>query len=105
MTTLTIGDTYRVDGWNQSIAVQFVRYTLEYPEHHDVLICDDDGCDHVSEMCWMYCDGEDDEPTENVNWAIVRMVGDDRLHEVESSSLIPVDADSICSCGQIGCHA
>lgn len=38
------------------------------------------------------------------DWVRVRMVGDDRVSEVEVSELVPVGAGEFCAeCGQVGC--
>lgn len=42
--------------------------------------------------------------TEQPSTAIVRMVGDDRDHEVAADELEPINDDEFCGgCGQIGC--
>ena len=97
------GDLFTVSSWREKIAVEWLRFSLEYPEYEDLLICKDDSCDHTSEICWLITDVRDQEPVENATYSIVRMVGDDRFHEVETADLIPVNYEQVCSCGQIGC--
>lgn len=103
MTTPKIGDVFIVPQF-PGTAVRFVGHPLEYPEHDDELICEDDGCDHVSEMCWLISDGGDVEPEPVLTEALVVMIGDDRRHCVSISDLTPYD-DRVCSCGQIDCTA
>jgi len=100
---LQIGETYLVSSWSAKVAVRFIRYSLEYPEITDFLICEDETCNHVAAMCWMSEDQSDSEPVEMRDFAIVCMIGDDRLHEVSAADLIPIDAEQVCSCGSIGC--
>lgn len=46
----------------------------------------------------------DDDDGIDPDTAIVRMVGDDRDHEVPTDELVRLDAESFCGgCGQIGC--
>jgi hypothetical protein len=98
------GDLFTVSSWREKIAVEWQRFTLEYPEYEDLLICEDDSCDHASEICWLITDVREEEPVENPTYSIVRLVGDDRLHEVLTDDLIPVRYEQVCSCGQInGC--
>jgi hypothetical protein len=70
-----------------------------------------------TEEAWTYCgegDPDDeasylyDEPEEVEDLDFVRMVmvGDDEVHVVDVSDLVPIEADDYCSvCGQIGCTA
>ena len=42
--------------------------------------------------------------TEDFDWAVMVMVGDDREHIIDISDLTPLDDDEYCrECGQIGC--
>jgi hypothetical protein len=110
---LQIGETYLVSSWSAKVAVRFIRYSLEYPdlsEFWDLVCCEDeenqDSCDHSSEMCWHFTGSHIEEgldAVEDRSFAIVCMIGDDRLHEVSAADLIPVDAEQVCSCGSIGC--
>ena len=90
---------YRVEGWPK-IAVWIKGWTKEEKYEGDYLICDDEACDHESEMCWAegdtsICEGE---------MLRVVMVGDDKEHIVDPDELIKIDDDAYCSgCGQIGC--
>jgi hypothetical protein len=91
---------YRVEGWG-GIAVYIRGWTKEERYEGDLLICDDEDCDHsASEMCW----AEGDTSIIEGDMLRVVMVGDDREHEVDPDDLVMLDDDDYCSsCGQIGC--
>jgi hypothetical protein len=61
--------------------------------------------DHISVSRWpgialWYVRGCEDD----MECAIVRMVGDDLYHHVDRSEITPIDRESFCgNCGQIGC--
>lgn len=91
---------YRVQGW-PGVAVWIKGWTKEDSYEGDVLVCDDEDCDHsLSEMCWAEGD------TARIDGEMLRvvMVGDDREHIVDPGDLIVIDDEDYChSCGQLGC--
>ena len=92
---------YQVQGW-PGVAVRITGWTTENVYEGDILVCEDEDCDHgMSEMCW--CEG-DTETVEGEMLCVV-MVGDDRVHEVDPDDLIVIDDLDYCAeCGQIGCQ-
>src|SRR3954467_9719163 len=91
---------YRVEGCG-GVAVWIKGWTTEEVYEGDYLVCDDDECDHDSEMCWT----EGDTSIVPGNMLRVVMVGDDREHIVDPDDLVKLDDDDYCSvCGQIGCQ-
>lgn len=101
------GDLFKVSSWTHQVAVQFVRYGLietDPMEHWELACCEDDEemCDHSSDMCWIYTEPQ---PEDDFSIAVVVMVGDDWEHEIDVTDLIPLNAEQVCSCGQIGCFA
>lgn len=102
-------ELYRVSSWREQIAVRFVRYGLieiDPVECWTLACCEDEEnqemCDHSSDMCWIYTEQE---PEQDFSIAVVVMVGDNREHTVDAADLIPLNAEQVCSCGQIGCFA
>lgn len=99
------GDLFKVSSWSEQIAVRFVRYAeieTDLSECWRLACCEDDEemCDHTSDMCWIYSEPD---PEDDFSVAVVVMVGDDREHRVDAEDLEPVEAEQVCSCGQIGC--
>jgi hypothetical protein len=65
------------------------------------LVCDEEECDHTSDMCYYYIEPEEFEDEERV---VVVMVGDDWKHTVYAEDLTKIDEEDYChGCGQIGC--
>jgi hypothetical protein len=100
------GDLFTVSSWRSTwsgIAVEWQRYDVEEFDASKAwwLLCEDDSCDHASDICWMF--DRDYEPQINEAISVVIMVGDDRERYVETADLIPVRSEQVCSCGQIGC--
>jgi hypothetical protein len=76
------GDTVRVRGW-PGVAFTFLRF-------NKTVIADEDG-DEVT-------------TTEDLDRAVVVMVGDDKRHTVDIDDLSPLPRAAYCGeCGQIGC--
>lgn len=84
------------------VAFRLKAYATTEEYDGDLLVCDDEGCDHQdSEMCW--AEGSTSTVTD-LDWVIGVMVGDDREHVIEVSDLEKIDDLDYCAeCGQIGC--
>ncbi len=73
----------------------------EWTEESWEIICEDDDCDHASDMCYIYHEPERVDSDYQVD-AI--MVGDDRIFHVFVDDLELIPDESYCrDCGQIGC--
>lgn len=85
------------------VAYYLTGFATYWTDGNDVLICEDEDCDHSSDMCWLCDEPEECEYPDRVT-AI--MVGDDRKHVVDISDLTEIGAGDYClGCGQTGCTA
>jgi len=95
---------YTVDGY-PGVAFWLKSYaTMEHYEG-DQVVCEDEECDHrLSEMCWTVGDTS---LVFDLDFVIAVMVGDDRAHTVDVTSLTKIinDDDYCGGCGQVGCTA
>ena len=65
------------------------------------IVCEDDDCDHASDMCYVYREPEEEDDEYMVDCV---MVGDDRVFSFYADDLTILPEDEFCSgCGQIGC--
>lgn len=95
-------DTFTARGW-RGVAWSVLGYaTAEtLPEWH--LWCDAAGCEHESEDCYYYDEGE---TVPRFDQVVAVMVGDDRPHIIDTNDLEPLEEGDYCSgCGQVGCRA
>lgn len=94
---------YSVRGY-RGIAFYLLGYATEQQYEGDLLLCDDEECDHqTSEMCWAEGDWSIVTDTDKVRAV---MVGDDREHIIDIDDLTKIADDDYChGCGQIGCTA
>ena len=92
---------YSVAGYG-GIAFYLLGYATETQYEGDIVICDDEDCDHsLSEMCWIEGDYSIVIDTDRVRAV---MVGDDREYIVGIDDLTLLQDDDFCAeCGQIGC--
>lgn len=92
---------YAVNGWG-GIAFYLTGYATETVYEGDLLVCDDEECDHgLSEMCW--AEGDYSIVT-NPDMVKAIMVGDDTVHLIDVEDLRPLAREEFCGeCGQIGC--
>lgn len=88
-----VNTRYRVKGW-PAVAVAFEGYPKRWEP--DIFV-DEDGNEFEGiNGTWV-----EDREGGRVN---VRMVGDDRIHEIDLEDLVPLDDLDYCTeCGQIGC--
>lgn len=94
---------YTVDGYPR-VAFRLTGYATTEEYEGDVLVCDDEECDHqLSQMCWTTGDTSLVSDLERV---VAVMVGDDREHIVDVADLAMIADDGYCEgCGQVGCVA
>ena len=100
-TELDMSARYSVAGY-VGVAFRLLGWSPEDQYEGDVIVCDDEDCDHaLSEMCW--AEG---------GWSIVQsdsivravMIGDDREHLVDVGDLTLIADEDYChECGQLGC--
>lgn len=92
---------YAVDGYS-GVAWRVLGPATTTTYEGDVLVCNDDECDHLlSEVCWTEGDYERVYDESRVRAV---MIGDDREHTFDVEELTPLDRDEFCGeCGQIGC--
>lgn len=100
--TLDLAAAHSVKGY-PGVAFRLLGFATEEVVEADVLVCEDDECDHtLSEMCWV--EGGDVDTVVDLDRVVAVMIGDDRDHVVEVADLTKIDRDDYCgSCGQIGC--
>lgn len=100
-TMIDMDARYSVAGY-RGIAFWLKDYATTKEYEGDVLVCDDEECDHMlSEMCWAEGDWSLGTDYEHV---IAVMVGDDREHIVDVDDLTPIAREDYCGiCGQVGC--
>ena len=85
------------------IAFRVTGPTQESTEEAWEIICDEDDCDHASDMCYIYNEPEMVDSDYQVDAV---MIGDDRVFHVYVDDLELIDDESYCrDCGQIGCTA
>jgi hypothetical protein len=82
------------------VAIYIDRFSSEDSYEGDLLICEEESCDHnLSEMCWI----EGGYSTVvNYNKVIGVMVGDDEEHIIPVEDLTELIRE-VCTCGQLGC--
>lgn len=67
------------------------------------IVCEDDDCDHASDMCYVYFEPEQ---VDDDYMVFCVMVGDDKVYSFYADDLELIDEDDYCrECGQIGCTA
>lgn len=100
-TELDFSAYYKVDGY-RGVAFQLSKYATTEEYEGDYLLCEDEECDHqLSDLCWT--EGDTSLVTD-LDWVYAVMVGDDREHLVEVSSLTLLPENEFChGCGQTGC--
>lgn len=98
-----LGARYRVAGYS-GIAFYLTGYATTEEYEGDLLLCDDEECDHMlSEMCWTFGDTS---LVTDYDRVVAIMVGDDREFIIDVEDLTKISEDDYCSgCGQIGCTA
>ena len=85
------------------VAFYITGPTKEWTEESWEIICEEDDCDHESDMCYIYNEPEEIDSEYRVD-AI--MVGDDRIFHVFTDDLTLIDDEAYCrDCGQIGCRS
>jgi hypothetical protein len=94
---------YTVDGY-PGVAFRLKDYARTEQYEGDVVVCDDEECDHgLSEMCWAVGDTS---LVYDLGFVIGVMVGDNREHTIDVTSLTKINDDDFCGgCGQVGCAA
>ena len=99
---LLVHETFTARGW-RGVAWSALGYaTAETsPEWH--LWCAAPKCEHESEDCYYFEEGETVPCSDQV---VAVMVGDDRPFILDVTDLEPLEEGDYCpDCGQIGCHA
>lgn len=99
--TINFDARYRVEG-RGGIAWRPVRYGTTDVYEGDVIVCEDEECDHaMSEMCWAMGDTS---IVTDLEWVYAVMVGDDREESLEVETLTEISDEEFChECGQMGC--
>lgn len=100
---LDMNATYTVAGY-RGVAFRPLGYATTEEYEGDILVCDDDECDHqVSGLCW--AEGDTSIVTDPDRVRAV-MVGDDGEFIVDVEDLTALSEDDYCpGCGQVGCAA
>lgn len=85
----------------RGVALSFSKYGTDWSDYEPELVCEETGCEHTDDSCWLV---DEPEPQEDRAWAYVVMVGDDTEHLVQTHDLTVLPEEAFClECGQIGC--